>query len=229
MGCHFQGSHTGTFPRHCGEPRGRPDPRAPGFIFVTKLSSSPQPVPRLGAGHECQRQAPARWPATLQPRWGAPGEDLATAPAGAASAGLLPGPAGHDDVARLHRRTAQETPMTTPALVLRDPPDPRRPGARQRHRRPGAADLPDDVLRLQRHRARREPVRAQGVRQHLHPDHEPDPGRRGAADRGARGRRRGAARVAPARPPRPSRSSTSPRPATTSSPAPASTAAPSTC
>src|SRR3954454_10394997 len=32
---------------------------------------------RLRAGHECQRQAPARWPATLQPRWGAPGEDLA--------------------------------------------------------------------------------------------------------------------------------------------------------
>src|SRR5919112_1059856 len=34
-------------------------------------------VPTLGSGHECQRQAPARWPATLQPRWGAPGEDLA--------------------------------------------------------------------------------------------------------------------------------------------------------
>ena len=32
----------------------------------------------LGRGHERQRQAPARWPATLQPRWGAPGEDLAS-------------------------------------------------------------------------------------------------------------------------------------------------------
>ena len=42
--------------------------------------------------------------------------------------------------------------------------------------------------------ARGEPVRAQGVREHLHPDHEPDAGRRRAADRGARGRRRGAAR-----------------------------------
>ena len=62
----------------------------------------------------------------------------------------------------------------TPELVLRDPPDPRRPGARPDHRRPRAADLPDHVLRVQRHRARREPVRAQGVRQHLHPDHEPD-------------------------------------------------------
>src|SRR6476659_222416 len=28
-------------------------------------------------GHECQQIAPACWPATLQPRWGAPGEDLA--------------------------------------------------------------------------------------------------------------------------------------------------------
>jgi hypothetical protein len=34
-------------------------------------------VPTLGSGHERQRQAPARWPATLLPRWGAPGEDLA--------------------------------------------------------------------------------------------------------------------------------------------------------
>ena len=39
------------------------------------------------AGHECQRQAPARWPATLLPRWGAPGEDLAARrPAAASSA-----------------------------------------------------------------------------------------------------------------------------------------------
>lgn len=28
-------------------------------------------------GHECQQIAPACWPATLQPRWGAPGEDQA--------------------------------------------------------------------------------------------------------------------------------------------------------
>ena len=31
----------------------------------------------MGAGQELQRQAPARWTATLPPRWGAPGEDLA--------------------------------------------------------------------------------------------------------------------------------------------------------
>ena len=47
--------------------------------------------------------------------------------------------------------------------------------------RAGAADLPDHLLRVQRHRARGEPVRAQGVRQHLHPDHEPHPGRGRAA------------------------------------------------
>ena len=73
------------------------------------------------------------------------------------------------------------------------------------------------------------PVRAPGVRQHLHPDHEPDDGRLRAAHRGARGRRRGPrARLRPgggdAR-----RSSTSPAPATTSSAAPACTAAPTTC
>ena len=66
----------------------------------------------------------------------------------------------------------------TERLVLRDPADPRRPGARPDHRRPRAADLPDDVLRLRRRRARGEPVRAGGVRQHLHAHHEPDAGRR---------------------------------------------------
>ncbi len=30
---------------------------------------------KIGSGHERQRQAPACWPATLQPRWGAPGDD----------------------------------------------------------------------------------------------------------------------------------------------------------
>src|SRR5664280_3227816 len=33
----------------------------------------------LQTGHECQRVAPACWPATLLPRWGAPGDDLAQA------------------------------------------------------------------------------------------------------------------------------------------------------
>src|ERR1700687_3411861 len=31
-------------------------------------------------GHERQRQAPACWPATLQPRWGAPGDDQVEQP-----------------------------------------------------------------------------------------------------------------------------------------------------
>src|SRR5690606_5686344 len=31
----------------------------------------------VAPGHECQRQAPACWPATLHPRWGAPGDDPA--------------------------------------------------------------------------------------------------------------------------------------------------------
>jgi O-acetylhomoserine (thiol)-lyase len=45
---------------------------------------------------------------------------------------------------------------------------------------------------FQRHRTRREPVRAQGAGQHLHPHRQPDDGRAGKAHRRARGRRRGA-------------------------------------
>ena len=54
------------------------------------------------------------------------------------------------------------------------------------------ADLSDDVLSVQFDRARRQPVRAQGTRQHLHPDHESDAGRARRARRRARRRRRGA-------------------------------------
>ncbi|GFG72991.1 hypothetical protein MBOT_03560 [Mycobacterium botniense] len=35
----------------------------------------PASYDRLSIGHERQRQAPACWSATLQPRWGAPGDD----------------------------------------------------------------------------------------------------------------------------------------------------------
>ena len=52
------------------------------------------------------------------------------------------------------------------------------------------ADLPDDVVRVRRHPARRRPVRAQGAGQHLHAHHEPDVGRVRAARHGARGRPR---------------------------------------
>ena len=84
-------------------------------------------------------------------------------------------------------------------------------------------------LHVQQHRARRSAVRSRRARQHLHPDHEPDPGRRRAAHRRARRRCRGA--VPGLRPGRrdASRSSTSPTPATTSCPARGSTAAPTTC
>ena len=54
------------------------------------------------------------------------------------------------------------------------------------------ADLSDDVLPVPQRRARRQSVRAQGTRQHLHAHHEPDQRRAGEAHRGARGRRRGA-------------------------------------
>ncbi len=73
------------------------------------------------------------------------------------------------------------------------------------HRRPRPADLPDHVVRVQRHRARGEPVRAQGVRQHLHADHEPDAGRRRAARGQPRGRRRRRCSWPAASPPRRSR------------------------
>lgn len=59
--------------------------------------------------------------------------------------------------------------------------------------RPRPADLPDHVLRLRQHRARGEPVRAQGVREHLHPAQQPHHRRGGAAPGQPRGRRRRAA------------------------------------
>ena len=51
---------------------------------------------------------------------------------------------------------------------------PRRPDAGPDDERPRRPDLRDDELRVRRRRARGAPVRAPGVRQHLHPDHEPD-------------------------------------------------------
>ena len=98
-----------------------------------------------------------------------------------------------------------------------------------RHQRAGAADLPDHVLHVQQHRARRRAVRPCRARQHLHPDHEPDAGRRRAAHRGARRRRRGAVPGVRSGRRDTSRSSTSPTPATTSCRVRGSTAAPTTC
>ena len=90
------------------------------------------------------------------------------------------------------------------------------------------ADLPDHLVRVRQPRARRQSLRAQGIRQHLHPDHEPDDRCVREADRRARRRRRRAGLRLRAGGARRWRSSTSPAPATRSSPPPASTAAPTT-
>ena len=106
----------------------------------------------------------------------------------------------------------------------RDARPARRPEAGPRDQRPGGPDLRDDELRLQRRRPRRAPVRAPGVRQHLHPDHE---SRRPTCSRSGSPPSRAASGPSgwpAARRPRRSRSSTSPAPATTSSAARASTA-----
>ncbi len=104
-----------------------------------------------------------------------------------------------------------------------------RAGARPDDERAGGADLPDDVVRLRRHPARRRPVRAARAGQHLHADHESDPGRVRAAGDAARRRDRGRRDRLRASPPSPTRCSTSRAPATTSSPSRPSTAAPTTC
>ena len=72
-------------------------------------------------------------------------------------------------------------------MGFRDQADPRRRRSRPGHRRTGGADLPDDVVRVPRFRARRQPVRSRRGRQHLHPDHEPDAGcARGSPQRSRR-------------------------------------------
>ena len=115
------------------------------------------------------------------------------------------------------RAGASRPGRSTPAPAPTPPPAP----ARCRSTRP--------QLPVPRQPARRRPVRAGRARQHLHADHEPDAGRARAARRvagGRGGRAGGSSRPGRARP---SRSSTSPRPATTSSPRPRCTAAPTTC
>ena len=67
-----------------------------------------------------------------------------------------------------------------------------RSGSRPDDERPGGADLHDDLLCFRQPRPCRRPLWAAGVRQHLHPDHEPDHRCAREADRGARRRRRGA-------------------------------------
>ena len=88
---------------------------------------------------------------------------------------------------------------------------------RSRDQRRRGADLPDHLLPVPRHRARGQPVRPEGARQHLHPHHEPDQRRAGdsASPRSRAASRRW--RSARARRRRCSRSRTSATPATTSS------------
>ena len=73
-------------------------------------------------------------------------------------------------------------------------PSPRRPGPGPDDRRPGGSDLPDDKLPIQGHRACGEPLRPEGIRQHLYPPHEPDHRRPREAGR-PDGRRRGRSRA----------------------------------
>ena len=88
--------------------------------------------------------------------------------------------------------------------------------------------LSDEFVRLQERRARGQPVRPQGAGQHLHPADEPDDRRAGEARRAARRRPRArrAGRGLGHQRPSSTRSSTWPRPATTSSRPATSTAAP---
>ena len=94
------------------------------------------------------------------------------------------GPSGHQDS---WRRSAVPWCTTSPRPAIRRSDE---GAALYRDQRGRGADLPDHLLPVPRHRARRQPVRAQGARQHLHPHHEPDQRRAGAADRRARRRRR---------------------------------------
>ena len=80
-----------------------------------------------------------------------------------------------------------------------------------------AADLPDQRLRLRRHRGRRRPLRPAEVRQHLQPARQPDRRRVRGADRLPRGRARRRRDRIRARRRSSSPSPRSPEPATTSS------------
>ena len=86
--------------------------------------------------------------------------------------------------------------------------------------RPGRPDLRHDVVRLRRRRPRRPALRPAGVREHLHPDHEPDARTSSRPAWPPSKAASGPSPSPPARRPRRRRSSTWPGPATTSSAAP---------
>ena len=130
-----------------------------------RCSCAPAIPARRFAGHECQRQAPARWPATLH-RGGVP--RVKTRPA-APAARQARSPIRrhmrmHDPLVR-----GERCPTIGPSRPARSTP--------ARSRTPPPAPGPCRSTRPRptssRHRARGEPVRAQGVRQHLHPHLNP--------------------------------------------------------
>jgi hypothetical protein len=73
-------------------------------------------------------------------------------------------------------------------LPLRNAAGACRPDPCAGHQCTGGADLPDHLLHLQRCRAWRPPVRAEGIRQYLHAHHESDHRRLRTAHRGTRRR-----------------------------------------
>ena len=70
--------------------------------------------PMVTAGHEFQYTAPAFWTATLPPRRGAPGEDLASTRIGASAGSATPGPCSR---AARNEMTQHEGPRTSWAMT----------------------------------------------------------------------------------------------------------------
>ena len=103
-----------------------------------------------------------------------------------------PGRPGRASRSQWHTRASEraEDRLHEP-VPLRDVAGARRTATCARHQRPRRADLPDDVVHLQRLGPWRPAVRVAGVRQHLHADHESDDRRLRAAHCRARGRRGG--------------------------------------
>ena len=71
----------------------------------------------MTAGHECQRTAPACWPATLLPRWGAPGDDLAHVQIGVGQARTSPSGRSLETSTEQPRSTARSEYAYRSALI----------------------------------------------------------------------------------------------------------------
>ena len=134
--------------------RSPPAARARDDHFVDTGVTRRRACRTMTAGQERQRQAPARWPATLQPRWGAPGDDTADRRGGGGKRGPWWAPRfeEHTDELSPHRltRTSPQSP-----LPARGRPTLRRGGGLRRApgRRPVAAPFrpPSPRRRRRRH------------------------------------------------------------------------------